>query len=132
MIVGADGHGPTGKLDDADLRMFDEANLVPKLREYLPEPLALRSRVVERNGHKMVLIYVAPHPSGFAIFQADGKYMKNGKEVVRFREGEIFRRDGTRSTRMTQQGFEQTTAAPPAWSWMLSSSAAPRLGRSVP
>lgn len=111
VVVGVDGQGaPTGKLDDVDMRLFDEANLVPKLRKYLPEPLELRTRVLDRAGHKVGLIYIGRHPSGFAIFQADGKYEKTGKEVVRFRAGEIFWRDGTRSVRLTQQGFEQIVA----------------------
>jgi hypothetical protein len=111
VIVGVDGQGePTGRLDEADMRLFDEANLVPKLRKYLPEPLELRTRIVERDGHKVILISVGPHPSGFAIFQADGTYERKGKEVVRFRAGEIFWRDGTRSVRLTQPGFERIVA----------------------
>lgn len=111
IIVGVDGHGvPTGSLDGIDLRSFDEANLAPKLGKYLPEPLELRTRVVERGGHMLVLTYVGPHSSGLSIFKADGKYKKGGKEVVRFRAGDVFWRDGTRSVRLSQQGFEQIVA----------------------
>jgi hypothetical protein len=111
LIVGVDGQAvPTGKLDVVDTRLFDEANLVPRLRKYLPGPLELRTRVVERDGHVLVVIYVGPHPSGFAIFQADGKHERQGKEIVRFRKGDVFFRDGTRSVRLTQQGFEEIVA----------------------
>jgi hypothetical protein len=39
IIGGVDGHGtPTGPLDGVDRRPFDEANLVPSLLRWLPEP----------------------------------------------------------------------------------------------
>jgi hypothetical protein len=108
IIVGVDGQGrPTDGLDDVDTRAFDEATLGPRLLRFLPEPLALSTRVLERNGHTIAVIYVGRHPSGCAIFKADGRYEKNNEPVVRFRAGEVFWRDGTRSVRLTQQGFDE-------------------------
>lgn len=111
IIIGASNDGAlTGALDDVDTRPFDEANLTPKLLRYLPEPLELRTRVVVRDGHTVLLIYIGPHPSGCAIFRADGQYRKGGDTgdtVVVFRQGDIFWRDGTRSVRMSQQGLEE-------------------------
>jgi hypothetical protein len=108
IIAGADNQGAlTGQLDDVDCRLFDEANLAPALLRWLPEPLELRTRVVQRDGRAVVVIYVGRHPSGCAFFRADGKYMKNDREVVVFRAGDVFWRNGTRSVRVTQQGLEE-------------------------
>lgn len=107
IVAGVDDHGvPTGDMDTADTSVFDEANLVPILRRYLPEPLEVRTRVADRDGHVVVLIYIGPHPSGCAVFQTDGQYARGKETVIRFRAGEIFWRDGTRSVRISQQGFE--------------------------
>jgi hypothetical protein len=108
IVGGVDGNGvPTADMDGIDARPFDEANLVPKLRQYLPEPLEIRSRVLERDGHPVILIYVGRHPSGCAIFHTDGQYAKKkGTEIV-FRAGDVYWRDGTRSVRISQQGFEE-------------------------
>lgn len=108
IVIGVDQHGaPTGELDGADTRPFDEARLTPKMLQYLPSPLVLRTRVAERAGHRAVLIYVGPHPGGCAFFTSVGQYRdSNGRDVVVFREGEVFWRDGTRSVRMSQAGLE--------------------------
>lgn len=108
IVIGVDQHGtPTGRLDSADTRPFDEASLTPKLRRYLPSPLVLRTRVAERAAHAVVLIYVGPHPGGCAFFTSVGQYREgNGRDVVVFREGEVFWRDGTRSVRMSQAGLD--------------------------
>jgi hypothetical protein len=111
IVGGVDCNGrPTGELDGADVRRFDEANLAPSLRRWLPEPLELRTRVAARHGHTVVLIYIGPHPSGCAFFHADGIYEKNGREVIAFRTGDVYWRDGTRSIRVTQQGLEEIVA----------------------
>jgi hypothetical protein len=107
IVVGVDNHGsPTGEMDGVDPRPFDEANLVPKLLRYLPEPLEVRTRVLERDSHAVVLIYVGRHPAGYAIFHTEGQYERNGKPVIVFRVGDAFWRDGTRSVRISQQGME--------------------------
>jgi len=108
IVAGVDAHGaPVADMDSIDTRSFDEANLVPKLLGYLPQPLELRSRVLERDGHTVVLIYIGRHPSGCAIFHTTGQYEKKGKMEVIFRAGDVFWRDGTRSVRISQQGFEE-------------------------
>jgi len=108
ILAGFDGQRrPVDDLQDVDPRSFDEARLRPRLLKYLPEPLDLLTRVIERDGHRAVLIYVGRHPSGCAIFRADGQYKKGGELVVRFRAGEVFWRNGTSSERISQQGFEE-------------------------
>lgn len=77
IIVGVDGHGdPTGDMEGCSPQLFDEANLKAKLVKYLPEPLVIGSRVTERDGHTVVLIWVAPNPLGCAVFAGDGQYQK--------------------------------------------------------
>ncbi len=108
IIAGVDGRGtPMAGMAGADMRLFDEATLVPKLLKYLPEPLQLRSATHERDGHTVVLIYVGRHPSGCAIFHTIGQYKKKERTQVVFRAGDVFWRDGTRSVRISQQGFEK-------------------------
>jgi hypothetical protein len=112
IIGGVDGHGvPNGTMNGCDTRLFDEANLAPKLRQYLPESTTVHSRVTKWKGHTVVIIYVAPNPDGCAVFKAVGQYPKpaggkNEMNVV-FREGEIFWRNGTRSERISQQGLRE-------------------------
>lgn len=112
IVGGVDDHGvPTGEMNGVDPRPFDEANLVPQLRKYLPEGLTVRSRVTTWKEHTVVVIFIAPHPHGYAVFHTDGKYTKpNGKEEIVFRAGEVFWRDGTRSVRIAQAGMEQIIA----------------------
>lgn len=94
-------------MDGPDTRSFDEANLSAKLRRYLPEPLELRTRVATKDGHTVVIIFVGPHPSGCAVFKADGQYDGGKKKVVVFRKGDIFWRGGTSSVRISQQWLEE-------------------------
>jgi len=108
IIGGASDDGTlTGHHDGEDLQAFDQANLASILAKWLPEPLGLRSRIVEREGHTVPLIYVGPNPAGCAFFNADGAYEKNGKQVRAFYKSEAFWRDGTRSVRMSQRGLEE-------------------------
>jgi hypothetical protein len=106
IVVGAKSDGTlTGELDGVNLSRFDEAMLTPMMLKWLPEPLELRARATERDGHKVIVLYVGRHPSGCAIFRADG--IHGDEETVVFREGDVFWRDGTRSVRMSQQGLEE-------------------------
>jgi hypothetical protein len=108
ILGGVDGKGGlTGRLDNADPRPFDEANLKPKLLRYLSQPLELRTSVIEHNGHRVPMICVLPSSEGCTFFCADGKYERDGHEKVVFRDGEVFWRDGTRSVRVGQQGLEE-------------------------
>lgn len=108
IVGGVDNQGvPTGGMDPVDLRAFDEARLRSKLLRYLPDPLTLHLGVHKIDGHPVVLIFVGRHPSGCAIFRADGQYPKGGETVVRFRRGEVFWRNGTSSERIDQAGLEE-------------------------
>lgn len=108
IVVGVDSTGAlTGQLDGVDMQRFDEARLGPMLLKWLPEPLELATHVAQRDGHIVVVIYVGPRLSGCAFFRADGQYPKNGKQTVAFRAGDAYWRDGTRSVRISQQGFEE-------------------------
>lgn len=108
IVLGVDDNGnPTGGMDDVDPRNFDEANLAPKLLRYL-EDIGVRVQVFHLSGHAIVLLCVLPSPTGCTFFKADGKYKTDsGKEIVVFRESDVFCRDGTRSVRITKAGFEK-------------------------
>jgi hypothetical protein len=111
IVIGVDAHGaPVEDLDDVDMRPFDEANLTPKMLRWLPRPLELRTSIAERDGHRVVLVYVGRHLGGCAFFTADGQYEKRDRSVVAFRRGDVFWRDGTRSVRMSQDGLEHVIA----------------------
>jgi hypothetical protein len=111
IVVGVDDHGvPTGEMDGCDHKLFDESRLVPKLLKYLPEPLVLHARVIERQGETVALIFVAAHPGGYAIFKADGQHEKSGKTINVFQTGDAFWRNGTRSERISQSGMETVIA----------------------
>jgi hypothetical protein len=108
VVIGADDDGvPTGDMDGCNAQSFDEANLVPKLQKYLPEPLTIRARVTTQKGHTVVVIFVAPHPDGYAVFKADGQYERDGDTVTVFRQGDIFWRNGTRSEKISQRGLQE-------------------------
>lgn len=111
VIVGVNDTGvPTGDLDGADMRPFDEASLTQKMLRYLPEPLVIRSRVADYDGHKVVVVFIGPHTDGCAFFRANGTYQQGGREQMAFREGDVYWRNGTRSTRMTQSGHREVIA----------------------
>lgn len=111
IVGGIDDDGFTSKmLDGVDLKVFDEARLVPKLRKWLPAPLKLITRATERGGHKVIIICIEPHPAGCVFMQKDGAYVEKGQQKCLFREGEVFWRNGTSSVRLDQQGFEQVMA----------------------
>jgi hypothetical protein len=108
IVGGVDGHGvSTGEMDGVNPKLFDEASLTPKCEKYLPQPLEIRSRVLKRDGHDVVLIFIGRHPNGYAIFRTDGVYKKkSGKDYIAFRAGDSYWRNGTRSERISQQGME--------------------------
>lgn len=117
--IGPDGR-PTGDLDGHDLKLFDEARLVPRLLRWLPEPLRLITRIAEREGHRILLIYVERNPEGVVFIERDGTYEHAGEEKILFRRGDAFCRDGTRTVRIGRQGFEEVIrgrveAAKDAW-----------------
>jgi hypothetical protein len=116
LILGVDGHGvPTDAMDGCNPQLFDEANLKAKLVKYMPEPLVISTRLTERDGHTVVVIWVAPNPLGCAVFAGVGQYQKEGGKpgemTVVFREGEIFWRNGTSSVRISQAGLRAVVDA---------------------
>ena len=112
VVIGVDDHGnPTGEMDAVNVRAFDEASLRQKILRYLPEPLRLATRVTDQGGHHVVLVYVGAHEDGCAFFKIDGAYERDGRQKVAFRQGDVFWRDGTSSTRMSQAGHRAVVAA---------------------
>lgn len=108
LAIGVDGRGkPTGDLTAEQAKLFDEARLRPKLLKWLPESLEICSQVHEIDGHQVALVYVSPNPAGCVFFRADGQYGQQGKaSKVVFRQGDVFFRNGTQSTRLDQHGLE--------------------------
>ena len=110
IVVGADDSGrPTGGLTDEQAKLFDEATLRSKLLKYLPEPLALRTCVYEKDGNLIAAIVTQTNPLGFMVMKADGQYGL-GKNITRvFRRGDVFVRHGTASERWAQHDIERIT-----------------------
>ena len=109
IVIGVDGNGdPTGGMNGANLSQFDPANLVPKMQRYLHGSLDIATGVLTRDGHKVVLLCVKPNPRGCAFFKIDGQCQDpQGQPVSRFRAGEVFWRENTRSVRITMEGLEE-------------------------
>jgi hypothetical protein len=112
IVVGVDGHGrPADAAFTAEqAALFDEARLRPILLKWLPDTLEISTQTHEIDGRQVVLVYVAPNPAGCAFFKATGQYLDGKEPKVVFRAGEVFYRDGTQSTRLSQQGLEQIIA----------------------
>ena len=95
-------------MDGADVSPFDVANLVPKMQRYLHGSLDVVTSVLTKAAHTIVLICVKPNPRGCAFFRIDGEYARDAGEVVtKFRTGEVFWRESTRSVRITMEGLEE-------------------------
>lgn len=95
IVVGADDHGkPTDQLTATHIRLFEQASLRAKVIKYFTEPLDLRARAHEIDGHEYMLVYVGENIDGFAVCDALGNNSK-GKSV--FRKGDVFARHGTAS-----------------------------------
>lgn len=117
IVVGADSQGrPTGRFTEAQAKLFDEATLRAKLAKWIPEPFELKVGVHQHGANLFAVLYVGPNPKGCCIFQADGQYTKNGKQVVAFRAGDIFVRHGTASERVQQHDLDRIfTRAEQIW-----------------
>jgi hypothetical protein len=109
IVIGVDGSGePTGGIDGANLSQFDPASLVPKMHRYLHGSLDIATGLLTRDGHTVVLVCVKPNIRGCAFFKIDGQYQDpQGQQVCRFRAGEVFWRENTRSVRITMEGLEE-------------------------
>jgi hypothetical protein len=109
IVIGVDDSGePTGAMDGVNTSPFDPANLVPKMQRYLDGSLDVATGVLTRDGHSIVLVCVKASPRGCAFFKIDGQYQSpQGERITRFRAGEVFWRENTRSVRITMEGLEQ-------------------------
>lgn len=110
IVAGVDNSGnPTDGMEQIELSAFDPANLVPKMAKYVSGPIQLFTKVIEHQGHKIVLICVMANPRGCGFFRIDGQYRKPGAEedTTVFRTGEVFWRTATSSVRLTQEGLEE-------------------------
>ena len=101
VLVGADDNGqPRGDVDH--LNLFDTATVHDKLAKYLPKRSEIRVAVHQYLGQSFALIYIAPHPDGFCVFEQDGTYRDNREQKLVFRRGDVFARHGTKSERWNQ------------------------------
>jgi hypothetical protein len=104
IVIGADSQGtpmPPG-VPAADLQMFDEANLRPKLMKWLPDGFEIRTAHHTIGGCTFVVIYAMANQDGFSVFRADGQYESPRGPVTVFRQGDVFVRHGTSSERWAQ------------------------------
>jgi hypothetical protein len=111
IVIGVDGHGsPTGDMDGMETSVFDAANLVSKMERYMEGPLGITTSVLTWAQHTVVLVCVRPNARGCTFFRRDGQYTPAGgdRPVAVFRAGEVFWRQGTRSVRITGEGFDET------------------------
>ncbi len=101
IVIGADNDGAAVGIDGGTARRdFDEARLRGQVRRYLPD-VDLRCAVHDIDGLTLAVIWIGPHPDGFAIFAADGHYQaENGRQIPVFREGEVCIRRGSSSVRV--------------------------------
>jgi hypothetical protein len=108
LVVGANDDGSlSGGVEPAHAEALDEARFRGKLLKYLPEPLHIVTRSLEIDEQLVVVIHVARHPAGFAVFKCDGSYKKaNGKDTCAFRAGDIYTRRNTSSQRCQQADWE--------------------------
>lgn len=103
IVVGADDQGrPSGEV--AHLEWFDPATLHAKVAKYVPKPFELRVATHACQGQSFALVYVAPHPDGFCVFERDGNYTDPIKGLrTAFRAGGVFARHGTASQPWNQR-----------------------------
>lgn len=108
IVVGADDFGkPTGEFSAEQAKLFDEARLRSKLTKYLPEPLSLRTCVLQKEGTWLAAVVTLPNPSGYMIIKADGQYGSGKDQRTVFRAGEVFVRHGSASERWSQHDTER-------------------------
>jgi hypothetical protein len=107
IVVGVDSRGrPTGLVNRQQADYFDEARLRPMMLKWLPASLTLRSQDHEIDGKLVVLIFVAPNPAGCAFFASSGQYEEGKSSKTIFKAGDVYFRNGTQSSPMTQDGLE--------------------------
>ncbi|HET6381551.1 MAG TPA: ATP-binding protein [candidate division Zixibacteria bacterium] len=108
ILVGATDSGELAAgIPDADAPQWDEARLRGRIRRYLPD-VDLRTAVHLIDGVMVAVVWVSPHPLGFAIFAADGQYddPPRGQQTV-FRQGDVYVRRGSASVRADPRDMER-------------------------
>lgn len=138
IVIGADNDGTPVGIEGAARRDFDEARLRGRVRRYLPD-IDLRCAVHDIDGLTLAMVWIGPHPNGFAILGADGQYQAdNGQQETVFREGDVFVRRGTASVRVGYQDMvrlrerfveQERTRVRREWAADLTESAAPAVER---
>jgi len=103
LAIGADDHGAVTGLPAGQAALLDPSPLNAKIAKYL-DGVRVTSAVhavkdaagVERE---VALVFVPPHPDGFAIFKQDGKHGdgRDAKGVFQFRRGSVYVRHGSDS-----------------------------------
>jgi hypothetical protein len=104
IVVGADDNGrPAGEVEH--LELFDPATVHAKVAKYVPKPFELRVATHAYQEQSFALVYVAPHPEGFCVFEKDGTYPdpQTGRPRTVFRAGSVFARHGTASEPWNQR-----------------------------
>lgn len=100
IVVGVDNSGnPAGRLTTADAKAFDQARLQDLIDKFV-SGAELLSAVHDLDTGPVVLIYVAPHRDGFAVFERDGQ-ATDGRTFF-FKKGDVFARHGTKAERWSQ------------------------------
>jgi len=108
IVFGADDSGRlTGMLSEQGANLLDESVVRNKLRAYLDESFDIRTAIHIIDGHRVGLLYVAPHPDGFCIFSADGNYEEKGKTKQAFRKGDVCARHGSSSEPWHQRDIDR-------------------------
>jgi hypothetical protein len=122
-VVGVDPLGvPTGLVAGELANVYDEANLRSILLGYLPQELRIHSQTHLIDGQRVVIVRVERSETGPLAFTRDGIYENaKGEQVVEFRVGERYIREGTRNALFTGAPHQialllrqQSSAPPPA------------------
>jgi predicted HTH transcriptional regulator len=102
IVVGVKVDGsPSGWFTAANAKLFDEAALRSKVApKYLPDNVSITTAVHEIDGEAVAIVFVAAHPNGFVVMQANGDYTRpSNKPGQEFRAGDVFVRRGSSSVR---------------------------------
>jgi hypothetical protein len=105
LVIGADDHGkPVDWPAEQQAPLFDEATLRQKMETYIQGPFTILSATHALDGHTYVVVYVAPHPDGFAVFKQTGYHTKRAQDDPKpaFRAGQVYVRRGTSSIPLSQ------------------------------
>lgn len=112
IVIGAEDDGsPSNRFSPPEESLFDEAKLRGKIRRYFGEHIQIAVRLHETGDGPFAILCVLPNPLGYVAFACDGAYSKpDGNQELVFREGDIYWREGTSSTRITRAGWEAIIA----------------------